>query len=201
MKTSIVYHGESLRIFPFTAGGERTAKAVKLTVAGGCYRGNINHGVSRGNKNKGEMEMSAQEFDQMDEELMDMVNDHAAPEAVATAEEIVEREAVPKAVEPKQMPDENVATKRNYAPDRNEEVKRSRSMYQISEKEYRELEEKVEAATRRRTIAAVVVCALTAVALLMVLFQPSLLIWLVNAGVVSCSVVTGIAMDRWWRRK
>ena len=144
--------------------------------------------------------MSAQEFDQMDEELMDMVNDHAAPEAVATADEIVEREAAPKAVEHTKIPGE-WRTHENYCePDQNVALKKKGGRYTITEEKFKELEEKLEKVTRRRTIAAVVVCALTAVALLMVLFQPSLRIWLVNAGMVCCSVVTGIAMDRWCRR-
>lgn len=126
--------------------------------------------------------MSAQEFDQMDEELMDMVNDHAAPAAVADAEEIVERMTEEKPV------DDTAALQEDEAG------------YHISKKQFDELEAKVEKTLRHKTIAAVIICVVMMVVLLMVLAKPSLLIWLVNIGVAICCVITGIAIDRWCRR-
>ena len=126
--------------------------------------------------------MSAQEFDQMDEELMGMVNDHAAPAAVADAEEIVER-----------MTEEKTAVYTDI-------VQEDEAGYHISKKQFDELEAKMEKTLRYKTVAAVVVCAIMAVVLLLVLAKPSLLIWLVNIGVAICCVITGIAIDRWCRR-
>ena len=126
--------------------------------------------------------MSAQEFDQMDEELMGMVNDHAAPAAVADAEEIVER-----------MTEEKTA-------DYTDIVQEDEAGYHISKKQFDELEAKMEKTLRYKTVAAVVVCAIMAVVLLLVLAKPSLLIWLVNIGVAICCVIAGIAIDRRCRR-
>ena len=126
--------------------------------------------------------MSAQEFDQMDEELMGMVNDHAAPAAVADAEEIVER-----------MTEEKPA-------DDTAALQDDEAGYHISKKQFDWLEAKMEKTLRHKTVAAVVVCAIMAVVLLLVLAKPSLLIWLVNIGVAICCVITGIAIDRWCRR-
>lgn len=126
--------------------------------------------------------MSAQEFDQMDEELMGMVNDHAAPAAVADAEEIVER-----------MTEEKPA-------DDTAALQEDEAGYHISKKQFDELEAKMEKTLRHKTIAAVIICVVMMVVLLMVMAKPSLLIWLVNIGVVICSVITGIAVDRWCRR-
>ena len=72
--------------------------------------------------------------------------------------------------------------------------------YWISEEMFAELEAEVEVQKRRKTLTAVVICALVAISLLAVMAKPDLLIWLVNVGVVCCSVVAGIALDRWWNR-
>ena len=51
-----------------------------------------------------------------------------------------------------------------------------------------------------RKVAAVLACAAVAVALVAVMLQPDLLIWLVIIGLLSCAVVAGITIDRWWRK-
>ena len=145
--------------------------------------------------------MSIQEMEKMDEELMGLVNSHAAPDAVAAAEEIVERETAPKAVEHKELPGEWCVHENYCGPDQAVAVKKEGGRYTISEEKFKELEKEMEVVTRRRTLAAVVLCAVVFLVLLMVLAKPDLLIWLVNIGVVCCSVVAGIALDRWWRRK
>ena len=127
--------------------------------------------------------MSMEEFEQMDNEVMGLVNDHAAPEAVTRAEQICEDTAIKpaKLTETEGVDDANIK-------------------YSINQKQYEELEAVVETERRRKTMAAVIVCALIAVALLTVLARPALLIWLVNIGIVCCSVVAGVALDRRWNR-
>ena len=132
--------------------------------------------------------MSAQEFDQLDEELMGLVNGHATPAAVEAAEEIVEQVTT---------------SEQSLKAEQKEPTKflgETEEGYHISKKQFDELEAKMEKTLRHKTIAAVVVCVMMAMVLLMVMAKPSLLIWLVNIGVVICSVITGIAVDRWCRR-
>lgn len=126
--------------------------------------------------------MSAQEFEKQDDELMGMVNGHAAPEAIADAEEIMER-----ATAPAPVTDQT-------------DLQETEDSYHISKKRFAEMEAEVKKSLRMKTIAAVIVCALMAVSLLMVLAKPALLIWLVNIGIATCAVITGIAVDRWCRR-
>ena len=126
--------------------------------------------------------MSVKEMEQMDEELMSVVNNHAAPAAVADAEEIVE-----------QMTEKKPA-------DTCDCLQETSDGYHITKKQFDELESKVEKTLRHKTIAAVIICVVMMVVLLMVLAKPSLLIWLVNIGVAICCVITGIAIDRWCRR-
>lgn len=144
--------------------------------------------------------MSIKEMEAMDEQVMSVVNGHAAPEAVANADEIAEREAARQMSE--EMPNgpgpaEQVTApqaKPNAAP---EKERTDKAVYQLREKEFAKLVAEVEAEKRRKTLTVVILCAALAAALLAVLIEPSLLIWLVNIGVASCAVVAGIAIDRW----
>ena len=121
--------------------------------------------------------MSAQEMEAMDNEVMGMVNDHAAPEAVKRAEEI----------------SKDTAAKESKMGETDDK-------YWITKKQFAEIAAEAEAEKRRKTMTAVVICALVAISLLAVMAKPDLLIWLVNVGVVCCSVIAGIALDRWWNR-
>lgn len=132
--------------------------------------------------------MSTQEFDQMDEELMGMVNDHAAPAAVADAEEIVERVTAPKT--------ESAAEKLEP----NDYLQDTGDGYRISKDQFNKLEREVEAKARNKTLLAVILSLVIAAALILVLAVPALRFWLVALGVISCAVVAGIAIDRWCRR-
>lgn len=128
--------------------------------------------------------MSAKEMEQMDEEVMAVVNSHATPESMTNADAIVKQETAQQPVE-------------NPLPDLLEETQ---SDYRISKQKFAELEARAEVAARRKTLTVLVLCALLAVALLVVLAKPSLLIWLVNIGVATCAVIAGIAIDRRWGR-
>ena len=122
--------------------------------------------------------MSSKEMEAMDNEVMSVVNGHAAPEAVAAAEEIVERETAPRQDAPEEY----------------------QTYYKIDKKAMDEINADVETICRRKTLTIVVLCVLLAAALMVVMLKPSLLIWLVNIGVLSCAVTAGIVLDRWWHR-
>ena len=47
-----------------------------------------------------------------------------------------------------------------------------------------------------RAVLCVAACILIAVALLIVLFAPALLVWVVNIGILCCGVVAGMTVDR-----
>ena len=52
-----------------------------------------------------------------------------------------------------------------------------------------------------RTGLCVAACLLITVVLLIVLFAPTFLVWVVNAGILCCGIVAGIALDRQCRNK
>ena len=121
--------------------------------------------------------MSQAEMERDDQEVMGIVNEHAHPEAAAAAEEIADA-----------FSDEEA---------RAEEAK------------YREECKKAEIWIRRQkqketfsAITFVAVCLMAVVALLLALYVPGALIWVVNVGVLACGIAAAVKIDkyiRWWR--
>ena len=118
--------------------------------------------------------MSAQEFEQADEQVIDMVNNHAAPQASANAEQI--------AKDPSVWEDPESMIAREVAKIRVAEATRKRKR------------------ENRNALICILVCLIVAAALLVVLAVPSWLIWLVNVGIVSCCTTAGIIADRYAQR-
>lgn len=114
--------------------------------------------------------MSQQELEQTDQEVMEMVNSKATPEAKRRADQIEDAINGP-------TPEEGAGC----------EVDRLHKEYCRKRK--------------IRTAMCVMACVLIAVALLIVLFAPALLVWVVNIGILCCGIVAGIAIDRQCRHK
>lgn len=114
--------------------------------------------------------MSQQELEKSDEEVMNMVNGAASPQATQNAEDI--------AAELKAMEREAA-----------EMVKEERAQRQTYKR-------------REGRYVAFIVAACIAVAILCVLAlkYSGLVIWLVNAAVLSCGIVAAVKIDRWIRR-
>ena len=127
--------------------------------------------------------MSTNEMEAMDNEVMGVVNGHAAPEAAAAAEDIAERVTAPK-------------EETDACQDQSDPIKFDGYSYRMKKETFDKLQEDVNTHIRRKTLTTVILCALLAAALLVVLAVPKLLIWLVNIGVASCAVIAGIAIDR-----
>ena len=118
--------------------------------------------------------MSMEEFNQMDNQVMDVVNDHATPEAMKAAESIAAGQTNPR------DPEEEIAVAMARA--RVREAQRRR---------------------KRENILAVLYllcCIIVAGALLLVLVKPQWLIWVVNIGLAVCCTIAGIVVDRQIRR-
>ena len=125
--------------------------------------------------------MSQQEFDQMDEQVMGLVNEAATPEAAARAEEIAK----------------NLGQTEDHARHRESDQKDYKSaIFTIQQEKFDALWEKAARWRRRRAVITVVLCVAIVAVLLTVMAEPELLIWLVNAGVVSCAITAGITVDR-----
>ena len=129
--------------------------------------------------------MSQQELEQTDQEVIDLVNGAAAEDAVENAEKIQEWFEEPRG-EAAHRPDLKGSkddTGDDYAAEKAAEDywRKRRRQYTVS------------------TVVCVVVCSLIAAMLLMVLFDPSSVVQIVNIGVLSCGIVAGIKIDRWIR--
>lgn len=130
--------------------------------------------------------MSQQEFEQNDQEVLDLVNDHAHPEAEASAEEIKKDLGYCSAVENEPTPEEKQLAEEH----RRWKEEAAREMKRVKSRKRRE----VFGVSVRVAICVAVACVLVAA-----MFAPELLIWIVNAGVLCCGIVAAIMIDRWRR--
>ena len=161
--------------------------------------------------------MSTQEMEQMDQEVMAVVNNHAKSAAEEAAEEILQEQREMNAGDssaavPSLNDASSTAQARSPFP-RGEglgrrintegvmEAPEAAARRKLHEEELAELEKKWRRKKNWRTVLCVALCMLIAAALLATLVKPELLILLVSLGVISCSVVAGIAVDRWIRGK
>lgn len=113
--------------------------------------------------------MSQQELERSDEEVMNMVNGAASPQATYAAEVIAEEF-------------ENAK--------REEERPKEEGML------YRRAKRRDASCVGAAVAACIVVAALCVLALK----YSGLVIWLVNAAVLSCGIVAAVKIDRWIRR-
>lgn len=130
--------------------------------------------------------MSQQEFEQNDQEVLDLVNDHAHPEAEASAEEIKKDLGYCGAVGHEPTPEEKLLAEEH----RRWQEEAAREMKRVKSRKRRE----VFGVSVRVAICVAVACVLVAA-----MFAPELLIWIVNAGVLCCGIVAAIMIDRWRR--
>ena len=131
--------------------------------------------------------MSQQELKRGDQEVMGMVNGHSHPEAVAAAEEIAEV-----ATEPVQ--DSNDRAYANEA--------ETEAQYEEACREVERMNRKRKRMEDLRAVLFVAACLCTATALVAAWYVPSLLIWVVNVGVLVCGIAAAVKIDkyiRWWR--
>ena len=131
--------------------------------------------------------MSQQEFEQNDQEVLDLVNDHAHPEAEAFAEEIKKDLGYCSAVENEPTPEEKQLAEEH----RRWQEEAAREMKRVKSRKRRE----VFGVSVRVAICVAVACVLVAA-----MFVPELQIWIVNAGVLFCGIVAAVMIDRWYRR-
>lgn len=120
--------------------------------------------------------MSEQEFEQMDEQVINMVNAHSTLEDAANAERITK--PAPKIIE--KDPEKTVQ-------------REIRNMW-VREATSRRKRE------TRMAVLGLFLCLIVAAALLVVLVKPEWLVWLVNVGVAACCTIAGIILDRRIRR-
>lgn len=141
--------------------------------------------------------MSQQELERTDQEVMDLVNGSAAPEAAATADEIEKRMRQLDAEQEQKLKDEQAAA-RHMA---ELEAARKEEMH----RQMKESEERYNRRQRRNqvlnTVLVVVLCFLISGALLMMLILPEIMMWVVSIGVVVCCTVAGIRVDRQVRKR
>lgn len=131
--------------------------------------------------------MSQQELEQGDQEVMGVVNGHSHPDAAAAAEEIAEVATAP-------VQDSDGRTCDYDA--------ESEAQYKEACREVRRMQRKRERMERMQAALFVAVCLCTAAALVAAWYVPSLLIWVVNVGVLACGIAAAVKIDkyiRWWR--
>ena len=121
--------------------------------------------------------MSQIEFEKNDQEVIEMVNRSATPEAVLQAEQIADAitESVPDAI-----------------PDTDKDEQAS-IMVEKMERMYRRKK-------TTRYILTVSLCVVIAALLIILLYMPFLMVWVVNIGVLGCGMVAAVAIDRYIRR-
>ena len=113
------------------------------------------------------------DFEQEDQQVINMVNAHSTPQAAANAEEIVKGPAGWE--DPEQMIAHEVA-----------KIRAERATKKRKKQE-------------RLSVIGIILCVIVAAALLVVLANPQLLVWLVNVGVAACCTIAGIILDRRFR--
>lgn len=131
--------------------------------------------------------MSQKEMDQMDQECESIVNSSAAPEAMAAAEAIAE-----------EWHEEN---REKICADFSEGEKCGESAG-VCAKRRAELQDSFRKEKSRRRLGVVLrvlVSILLGAFFVAVLIKPSLILWLVNAGVLCCGIVAAISIDRYCR--
>jgi ferric-dicitrate binding protein FerR (iron transport regulator) len=115
--------------------------------------------------------MSQQEFEQNDQEVMNLVNGAASPESKAVAEEIA------------QQVGESTPSQKN-----------------ADSKEADLFAEELHRKWRRNKIiggyAIVAACILIAAAIVIVMARPELLAWVANAFILSCGIVAALQIER-----
>ena len=119
------------------------------------------------------MSVSVPNFEQEDQQVMDVVNPHSTPEAASNAEQISEQWNAPK------EPDN---TERMIS----REAAKIRASNATEERKRQE----------RLSVIGIILCVIVAAALLVVLAKPQMLVWLVNVGVATCCTIAGIIIDR-----
>ena len=128
--------------------------------------------------------MSQQELDRGDLEVMGMVNGHSTPEAAAAADEIVETV--------------NTSVEESEDQKRARDLKADMECHRTAEKWFR----KNRLIANLRLVLFVTACLCVAAALVAVLYVPSLLVWVVNGGVLACGIAAAMEIQRyvrWWR--
>lgn len=121
--------------------------------------------------------MSQIEFEKNDQEVIEMVNRSATPEAVLQAEQIAD--AITDSV-----PDENSDT---------DKEEQSSAMVEKMERMY--LRKK-----KMRYLLTVTLCFVITAMLIILLYMPFLMVWVVNIGILGCGMVAAVAVDRYVRR-
>lgn len=121
--------------------------------------------------------MSQIEFEKNDQEVIEMVNRSATPEAVLQAEQIADAITEP-------VPDESSDT------DKEEQAS---AMVEKMERMY--LRKK-----KMRYFLTVALCFVIAAILIILLYMPFLMVWVVNIGILCCGMVAAVAVDRYVRR-
>ena len=133
--------------------------------------------------------MSQKELEQTDQEVMEMVNDHAHPDATEAAQVIQHvvgsYAAGRKVKEPTPEELEKAAAERAW-------------LEQVAEEKRKVKKVKIQEAVRALVLVAV--CVLVAVLLVAAHFAPDVVIWIVNGGVLCCGIVAALIVDRWIRR-
>ena len=141
--------------------------------------------------------MSQQELERTDQEVMDLVHGMAAPEALASAEEIEQRVHEIEAEQQRKAEEERDAKIRAAE----EEKARQEAAYEAMKRS----EERYMRQQRRKqminTVLSVVLCALISALLLVTLFVPEVITWVAYIGIVACCTVAGIRVDRQIRQR
>lgn len=141
--------------------------------------------------------MSQQELERTDQEVMDLVNGAAAPDAAAAADEIEKRMRQIDAEQEQKRKDAEEAKLRVA------ELEKARE-----EEEYRRMKECEERYLRRQrrkqvldTVLIVALCFLISCLLILTMIVPEIMAGVVCVGVVVCSTVAGIRVDRQLRNR
>ena len=121
--------------------------------------------------------MSQIEFEKNDQEVIEMVNRSATPEAVLQAEQIADAITEP-------VPDEISDTD-----------KEEQASAMVEEMERMYLRKK-----KMRYLLTVALCFVITAVLIILLYMPFLMVWVVNIGVLGCGMVAAVAVDRYVRR-
>lgn len=140
--------------------------------------------------------MSQQELERTDQEVMDLVNSEATPEALASAEEIEQ------CVREIELEQQRMAKAEHDAQIRAAEEEKARQ--EAAYEAMRRSEERYHRRQIRKqifhTVLTVALCGLISALLLVTLFVPEVITWVAYIGIVACCTVEGIRVDRQVRR-
>ena len=141
--------------------------------------------------------MSQQELDRADQEVMDMVNAGATPQAEASAEQIEARVREIEAEQEQKLMDAEAKKIR----DAEEEKARQEAMFAALKRSEEQYLHRKKIRDTMIMVLSVVACAGISALLIVPMYVLGFAVWTANVGVLTSGVVAGVCVARWLQQR